>query len=46
MAKFSPARGRAGVGRGGGFSSAQAEILASAQNMTIAHEESQEKTQE
>ena len=28
------------------YSSARAEILASAQNMTIAHEESQKKTQE
>ena len=44
MAKFSPARGWGGGG--GGFSSAQAEILASAQNMKIAHEKSQEKTQE
>ena len=35
-----------GGGGGGGFSSAQAEILASAQNMKIAHEKSQEKTQE
>ena len=39
MAKFSPARRQGG---GVGFSSARAEILPSAQNMKIAHEESQE----